>query len=788
MPTKQSQSLQFNNFVGGLVTEASLLNFPLNAYRDGENFIIDRDGSSYRRFGIDYEANYLLKDTGLSVSSFNNSSVDTGVWLDVGDDSSLEFLCIRIGNTVYFHDVNTETLSQNFVGSIQISSNFSDKVSFTSVNGKLIIANGRETVTVVEYKEGIFTKTEERLKIRDLFGVQDPYLIDNTEVDLNSGEYINTRPRRSGFGDKGENTLTDQHRYNLRNQSWALPRAPDDKSNGTSVDTIKEWWVHVALTEDPWPSNADITWQGIYTDSDESDPLDAFFPEDIIRNPRGNTAAGKGYFIIDALKRGTDRFNAYKQLMNDYPELEYDIDSLLADTTEGGARVVAEFSGHVFFAGFGGKIIDGDAHSPVLSKYVLFSRLVRNPTDVFKCYQEGDPTSRDESDIVATDGGAIPISGISKIIKLVPIGSNLGVFASNGVWAIRGGSDYGFSADNYSVDRITERGVISEDSIIEIGDSVVYWSDDGIYRLGNDEIGMLSTKNISSGTIQDFYTNIKIDDTRKVRGMYDAIERKVRWVYNTDTVLSNDNIVKELIYDIDLQAFHVSRFYNAPVKTPEVISVIRSDTNRSVENQEEVTVGGSLVTVGGTDVTVSTSNRVSGLNELKYLTIVDVNGNVNYTFSEFNNQQFKDWFTHDGVGVDAFAYFLTGPNTAGDSSKRKQTPYLTLHFEKTESGYQEVGDDYELLTPSSCFIQSRWEWSDSTNSGKWGREFQGYRFRRHYLPDSVNDPFNNGFETVTTRNKIRGRGRSVSFYYKTEPEKDCKILGWVLDLNGNPIT
>jgi hypothetical protein len=44
----------------------------------------------------------------------------------------------------------------------------------------------------------------------------------------------------------------------------------------------------------------------------------------------------------------------------------------------------------------------------------------------------------------------------------------------------------------------------------------------------------------------------------------------------------------------------------------------------------------------------------------------------------------------------------------------------------------------------------------------------------------------NGFEIISSRNKIRGRGRAIALYMETEPGKDCHILGWNITLNGNP--
>ena len=61
MPKNAAKS-EINNFIGGLVTNASELNYPPNASPDIENFELNKDGSIRRRPGIDFEGSFLLFD------------------------------------------------------------------------------------------------------------------------------------------------------------------------------------------------------------------------------------------------------------------------------------------------------------------------------------------------------------------------------------------------------------------------------------------------------------------------------------------------------------------------------------------------------------------------------------------------------------------------------------------------------------------------------------------------------------------------------------------------------
>jgi hypothetical protein len=85
---------------------------------------------------------------------------------------------------------------------------------------------------------------------------------------------------------------------------------------------------------------------------------------------------------------------------------------------------------------------------------------------------------------------------------------------------------------------------------------------------------------------------------------------------------------------------------------------------------------------------------------------------------------------------------------------------------------------------SSCLVQAKWEWTTDANSGRWGTEFQAYRWRQSFLTDSTGS-ISYGYSVITTRSKIRGKGRALSLKFRTEPGKDLKLLGWNLEVGMN---
>lgn len=765
---RQTSAVEFSNFVAGLITEASPLTFPANASLDEQNFILRRDGSRRRRLGVDYESGFQEIVTGVSLPAVGELAVKTYQWENVGGDARLTFAVVQIGQEIRVFDATAPVLSAAQVYTTTFTSvDPSVQFSFASVDGVLVVAKGTPDISLLEYDSGVITHTTTRLLIRDLFGVEDIL----GGVNLREGSGVTTRPA----------TQSDAHVYNLRNQTWAEPRKIITEE--TVVDLISNFR---AGASNKFPSNSDITTFSIYPDSNDGDDrlTDRFNRKDVIENPIGSTPAAKGYFIIDALSRGTSRLEEEAKLRERYPQLQFPISDLPKDTTAGGATVLTSYAGRVFYSGFSGQVTDGDTNSPRMSSYILFSQLVEDPSDINTCYQAGDPTSKEEPDLLDTDGGFIRIDGAYGIKGLVAVNNALLIVASNGVWTIQGGSDFGFKATNYLVTKVTDYGCVSPGSIAQVDNGVMYWGEDGIYIVAQNQLGDYVADNLTQKTIQTLYDNIDSIDKVYCQAVYDSYERKIYWTYANR--ISSPGSVKQLIFDTTLGAFY-QNVLSGP-KYPLLVGGVKIPPYRIGEVQDEVTVDGEDVLASGLAVTVSTELEQSALSETAYITITQVSPTVEFTFAKFSDSGFRDWRTSNGVGYDASAFLLTGWMSGGDFQRFKQVPYILFHFVKTEDGFEDDGTgDWRPTSQSSCLVQSQWEWSNSASSKRWGKQFQAYRLNKHYFPATIADPFDNGFYTVVTKNKLRGKGRVLSLLIETEPDKDCYLLGWsmIMSANGN---
>jgi len=164
---------EFNTFVAGLVTEATPLTFPPNASLDEENFELDSTGSRTRRKGFDYESGHVIIDSGQTVSDGNDIVFNQYKWENVGGDGSKTFVVVQIQNKLFFFDGSANPISNALIGSLSYDLNPITRMSFASVDGKLVVVTGGKDIDVYTYDSSGFTVLSKRLLIRDLFGVTD---------------------------------------------------------------------------------------------------------------------------------------------------------------------------------------------------------------------------------------------------------------------------------------------------------------------------------------------------------------------------------------------------------------------------------------------------------------------------------------------------------------------------------------------------------------------------------------------------------------------------------------
>jgi len=684
---------------------------------------------------MDYETTGTLVDTLLSTVIVDGASITSFRWDNVGNDARISIGVLQIKDKLWFMDMTTTAPSANLLNSgssITIAQLVDTEFSYAAVNGVLVVVGeGLDNPVFLEYDETTDTVTQSpiTLEVRDIWGVDDS---------LGINERIAT--------------LSDEHKYNLLNQGW-------------DNDKINAFFASQAV----YPSNADIWLLG-------KDSNDDFDPALLVKQDFGTTLSPKGRFIIDAFNRGAERQAATS------------ISGLPTDAETGNISTAASFAGRIFYSGVRGNVSVPDDKSPSYSGTVFFSQIIDSNSKLGFCFQEGDPTSEFTAEVVANDGGTIQIPEAAGIIKIVPKENVLLVFSENGVWIVSG-NDLGFTADNFAVRKITNVGAVGAESIVDVDGTTIYWAKGGIYQLTPDQrSGRLVAQNITERTIQTEFNTISTPAKISAKGVFDSSARQVRWLYNDSLTYDGTTRVnsynKELVLDFVLGAFYILDIKEI-TGGPYVSSYLQTTDFLSTDSEQLVVIGPDIVQINAVDVVITESVRSRGTSVTKYVTIVPGTTD-SFTLSAFTDPDFLDWKTFNAVGVDAAAFLLTGEELFGDTQRDKGVAYMTTHCLRTETGFFLDGNgDLQPENESSCLVQARWDFADTTAGGKFGKQFEAYRLTRVFIPTGVSDPFDYGQEVITTKTKLRGSGRALSVRFDTAAGKDLLLFGWGLAVDGN---
>ena len=726
---RAKQNKVYRTFVKGLVTEASPLTYPADASIDEDNCVLFRKGNRSRRLGFDFETDHTFSPYGASEEDFAILAQTTYRWEAPDNDATKNILVHQFGSQLFFYGMEADTISTE---SKAFSVDLTDfqvpnttglelvEVSMASGKGYLFVVGAKIEPFFVEYDSGADTIVTEQIhiRIRDLIGVDD---------DL--------------ANDEEPTTLTNAHKYNLMNQGWIDPANDGSADDGQTYSLIGRLINRPVGTTDVitsyftehsrYPGNNKVWWSA--RDSTTSD----FDPELLAKFFSGAGRVARGHFVLDAFYK--DRTAA-----STVPDLD-------VESVTDRPPTVTFYAGRVWYA---------------CNSDVYYSQVLDNKGKAGACFQEADPTSEDISDLVATDGGVIPIPAMSKAVKLVPVGNGVVVFGNNGIWYISG-TDGGFSALDISVSKVNPIGTDSPNSIVEAEGQLLWWSKIGIMAMSQKQ-GMFGTvdgtfdrTNISETTIQSFYNHTIPEFGKKnARGVYDPATNTVQWLFTTEDTTNRYEFNRVLNLDMTLQAFYP---WTIETTGPYISSIF------TTPRLNELT---------GTEAIRSTF--------IRYLCAVPAGGSVGFTFGFFKNPNFVDWETFDGVGSTFMSFIETGYELLEDVMRHKQAPFVYCYFRRTEENYVADGDDYTTDNQSSCKFQVKWDWSSSEISNRWSTKVEAYRHTRLPFFSETDLTFDTGYPIVVSRNKVRGHGRSIQFRFESDArERDFDLLGWAATFQGN---
>ena len=697
MPRQALVSIE-NNFTKGLITEASGLTFPENSCTETINCVHKHTGNVLRRMGFEFEPNNSTKDIDKS-----EGVVNSYLWKDVAGNGNISLVVLQVKDKLYFYDGSTTDplSSKPITDSIDLLDFLPEDSTlnpsfqdcqFTSGQGKLFVVHPYLEAFSVNFDTNTRTFTTTQINIE----------IRDFEG-LDDGLAVDERPQ------VGMGAVSTEHKYNMFNQGW-------------SVENLNKW--DTARTD--LPSNADIMWRFKNT----SDAFDASTVPNVMQ---GNSPAPKGHYVLNVFNK--DRGAA----------AGLNIPPVTTDNQR--VSTAAFFAGRLFYSGI---------NYVGLNSSIFFTQIIERDEQFGKCHQLNDPTSEDAFHLLPTDGGVIIIQEAGTIIKMVSVPGGLIVFASNGVWLISGSTGLGFTANDYSVAKISSIGALTHTSFLDLSGTPVWWNLEGIYQVTSNSGGFV-VQSMSEGTIKTFYNSIPPSEKRNARGFYNPLASVAQWLYRSKESVSLDEFYeydRVLNLDTNTGGFYIWTIPEHNVKIHGL--VVLENRGGSVEIEDVLDKDENVVQDNdGEDVEIWIINNSIVLPKFKYILSYEDEG-TKFTFGEVRNEGYQDWEL-SGDPVDYSSYFVSGYRVRGNAIKKFQSDYIALYSDNN----------------SKYRIKGIWDYSNTGNSGRWS------------VPQNIDTTTDTHFDVSIRRRKIRGQGKVLQLRFDSIPNSAFNIIGWSMFVTAN---
>lgn len=797
--TRIAQDKPYRTLIGGFITEATPLTFPENSAQDIDNCDIELKGDVRRRLGLNEEANGFTIGQGLLADRVNlpedggpfsitpagpqtcpqaNLAITAWTWPHPGSVPNLNFIVFQIGNTMIVRNWDAQPVSSpagilDVLGISFTEFQIDDPTTGVIFNTTASLGQSIPLQAAPGFGHLFFTGPH----VIPFYLALDPKTLQLSMspvgYDPTNTSYANGRMDIRDFNGVNDGilnsvqppSLSDLHRYNLWNQGWG----------DNLINTYQS-----GVPGNTYPSNSQQWILGIDASTGN------FSATVLAQQDFGTGEAPKGRGIIHALFGNKDASFAgqeYSSGNNGTGTTAYGALSFNGTQDE---RATTGFTTTAFYAG---RIWFSGAVNPSRPNGIYFSATLQDITDCGIYMQVGDPTAQNFNALLATDGGVIYLTEAGTILKLMAYGSGILVFADNGVWFIYGGTGTGgFTATNYSVEKVSATGLLSPTSLAQSDTSTFYFATNSIQAVTLPETGIVPVvSDVAQTKVFTYYASIPQVARANANGCFDPISKKVFWswlsapTYSYPTFQSCYNNM--LILDTRTGAFSKYSFtdsltgpyfMNGPafpkrtITTPEVLDYVVTAT------------GGGVVTASGgqVEVFVEASETTEFLNSVK---VCCIDGSAQaLRVMEFYDTSFFDYNTMGSyVPQDYDSFVQTGQETLQDVQRNKQATWVHAFFNRTETEWiTDVSGNLVMNNQSGCTMVCQWDWNNTAAGGRWSAPQSIYRYRRPVLPQESGDPIDTGDAVVYTKSKARGRGRALSILFSSVTGKDFQLLGW----------
>lgn len=805
---QQTVQKDFFRLNRGLNTEANEINFPDGFTTDEQNYELLIDGSRRRRNGLAREAGGALKATSLTIAA---ADVLTAFkWRGVDGISEKNFIVHQVGSTLFFTD-DAETISTTYhadtidllplaISPLTTAQQIQEwPVQFSQGRGHLFITHKYLRPQYIAYDSvtDSFSINQINILVRDFDGIDD-------------GVDVEFQP--SG-------TITDDHRYNLRNRGWKqedMDQYFADKSRHPAKNTL--WYRGYRKQID--------------TNFADEDGIQIFNSDKIDAEFFGNSSAPQGSLFLDPLNTTFAASNSGGGFV-----VPIDVAANGFDTgngvTGGTFRLTVTAHGRS----------DGDDIEVTGSAWTYLASGSVFSFDYNRTYTLNDPPS------LPNFFGEASIVDANTIDIFVPaINSQFNSFVSTNPDGQIGGGDALIKSDGQVLSVGPEAVEFHQGHVFYAGFDDQEWTDtvffsrtaqkpgaygqchqaldptdvdlnalqpdDGgtivIPQLGSVK-AMLSTRS----SLLIFSENGVWEVGGGQRGFFTATGYSVRKITDDECTSHFSPLLRgstaiftgtKGIFQISpneftgaLEAVNISEpliqnlWNSIPAARQKVVKTVYDDALRRIyflygdvgDNINQY--ANALILDGRAGAWYKFRFNVSGTSAiLNAYAITDAdasnsNKKLKWTIQSTNDLDTADLEQVDYVDYDGaespIPFMLTGHDNLGDFQRRRQAPVITVFQKRTETEFVPAGFGLDPVNESSCLMTANWDWSDDEVSGKIGTTNEVYRHVRAFQPTGAG-PYEDGYPVVVTRNKVRGRGRVLQLRFEGAPEKDTHILGF----------
>jgi hypothetical protein len=800
---EKRNSVTYFAFNGGLNTNSSLLNTPPEDATDISNIVLESNGSVRRRRGVKplpakFDSEYFV---GTNVRSPIENAwiypvVSSHIFKITLNDGTRQ-QCVAV---VYKDEIRI-----NVFNGVQNIGGFDNPLSTYYIKFPNIPENAYYYPTRIIDNSGIL------------------YIISQyrplTEINYNEKEDIwQTRTIPIFERDLADNPDVDSY-VTHGGKTWKCIKT-HDPSNSTIPGESESWETYWELvgsentTYDKWApapqySEVKVTRTVGYTDPENEKDYTAYITT-IYRCKKSHTSAVSTYppsnpDFWEVMSNSV--FHQNKAVYSGLPEWEVGVNYSAFNSTYTSNVQEVSWAGDGFNPGFkAGCFSVGRlwlANHPGKRNAIYFSRVVKNPKEYHYMFQFADPYNTEDSELVDTDGGMIELAGAGEIVQLQPFRGGVIALADNGIWYIAGSVGSSFTATNYSIEKISDEGLVGPAAVADVEESVVYASYNDIYVVALGQVSGIPEVKPISIKISDLWRDIEENNKASSLFLFDTSVRKLYIYTNIGTVPEvQSNIYTEgaglftsmLILDIQLGAWYKfdidpGDFSRGTVGNyPQVVGGIPYSVNEYSVDTIVVEGNPVVATLGAIEVGIIISSRELGQALETHFVVIgaEINGRFNFCFGYLEGDTFRDFEFDSDILTNperCYTSFIeTAPMVFNDVAHKKQSPYLYTVFRRVETGVDP--DTNQFLNPGSCYYRVLWDWATSANASKYGPAYQAYKPR--LIGTEFLDGRDTGYSIVRSKHRIRGRGDTFQIRFESEDDKDFHLLGFQADIYVTP--